>query len=150
VPDSSGQAGWMVVGGTSAGAPQWAGLIALADQERAAHGQAALGRVADQIYQLPARDFHDITVGGNGYAAGPAYALGPGRGTPRATLLAPGVAGVAPPVISPPPAPTPPPTGTTGGGTGTGTGTTTQPPTGGISAPVWYIPGFGFVYGFGF
>src|SRR5262249_57306410 len=32
----SGQTGWWTAGGTSAGAPQWAGLVALADQGRTA------------------------------------------------------------------------------------------------------------------
>src|SRR5262249_13571394 len=36
VPDAKGRTGWFRVGGTSAGAPQWAGLIAIADQARAA------------------------------------------------------------------------------------------------------------------
>ena len=34
VYDSYGQSGWQVVGGTSAGAPQWAGIIAIANQAR--------------------------------------------------------------------------------------------------------------------
>lgn len=34
------QAGWLVIGGTSAGTPQWAGLIATADQQRAAYVDA--------------------------------------------------------------------------------------------------------------
>ena len=40
VPDSNGDTGWFSYGGTSAGAPQWAALIALADQGRAAAGLA--------------------------------------------------------------------------------------------------------------
>src|SRR5262249_6306171 len=32
--------GWLVIGGTSAGAPQWAALVALADQVRAAANPA--------------------------------------------------------------------------------------------------------------
>jgi hypothetical protein len=43
VYDSSSGAGWLQVGGTSVGAPQWAGLIALANQGRAAAGKAPLG-----------------------------------------------------------------------------------------------------------
>ena len=49
VPDGSGSTGWMVVGGTSAGAPQWSALVVLADQERAAHGKAAMGRAQDTL-----------------------------------------------------------------------------------------------------
>ena len=36
--------GWMQIGGTSAGAPQWAALVAIADQGRAAAGLAARHR----------------------------------------------------------------------------------------------------------
>ena len=38
----SGQSGWWISGGTSAGAPQWAGIMALADQARAANGLGSL------------------------------------------------------------------------------------------------------------
>lgn len=41
VPDS-GYVGWSTVGGTSAGAPQWAALVAIANQLRATAGKAAL------------------------------------------------------------------------------------------------------------
>ena len=153
VPDDSGRSGWQVVGGTSAGSPQWAALIALANQERAAHGKATLGRAQDTIYTLAARDFHDITAGGNGYAARVGYDLVTGRGTPVANLLVPDLAGVAPPP-SPTTNPSPPSMGTTGagatsptGGTTTGGTTGTPPPTRGVSIPVWYWPGFGWNFG---
>src|SRR5437667_3849731 len=44
--------GWLVVGGTSAGAPQWAGLIALANDARARNGSAALDLPNTNIYSL--------------------------------------------------------------------------------------------------
>src|SRR5262249_23565377 len=111
VPDSSGQAGWMVVGGTSAGAPQWAGLIALADQERAARGRPALGGAPTHTSPLPGRDSHDIPGGGKGSPAGPGYDLETGRGTPIPALLAPDRPGAPPPVTPTPPAPNSPPSG---------------------------------------
>jgi hypothetical protein len=37
-----GVSGWATVGGTSAGAPQWAALVAIANQGRALNGQASL------------------------------------------------------------------------------------------------------------
>src|SRR5205823_10870004 len=40
--------GWIKVGGTSAGAPQWAALLAIADQGRAANGQPALNSTSPQ------------------------------------------------------------------------------------------------------
>jgi subtilase family serine protease len=153
VPDGSGSTGWMVVGGTSAGAPQWSALVALANQERAAHGKAALGRAQDTLYTLNARDFHDITAGGNGYAARVGYDLVTGRGTPVADLLVPDLAGVTPPTTTTTTPPTT--TGSTGSGTtttttGGGGTTTTRPPTGGVSVPIWYLPGgYGFGWGFG-
>jgi subtilase family serine protease len=159
VPDQYGNTGWMVVGGTSAGAPQWAGLIALANQQRAAHGLANIGRAQDAIYTLPASAFHDITAGGNGYAARVGYDLVTGRGTPIANLLVPALAGEPPSTTT---TTTPPSVGgstgtSTGGstttapvtGTGaTGTGTTKTPTTGITSAPVWFIP-ISFGWGFG-
>jgi subtilase family serine protease len=42
LPDQAGNAGWLQVGGTSAGAPQWAALIAIANQSRATAGNPSL------------------------------------------------------------------------------------------------------------
>jgi len=146
VPDDSGRSGWQVVGGTSAGAPQWAALVALANQERAAHGKAALGRAQDTLYTLSAGDFHDITAGGNGYAAQVGYDLVTGRGTPVANLLVPDLAGVTPPPANSPPAAGTGQTNSTGGTSAGGT-TTSPPPTRGVSAPVWNWPGFDWNFG---
>ena len=61
-----------VVGGTSLSAPSWAGLIALANQGRAAAGEATLGSASDPtatqeaLYSLPASDFNAVTSGTNG------------------------------------------------------------------------------------
>jgi len=83
--------GWQVVGGTSAGAPQWAGIIALVDQGRALHkvGSLNTNQALTALYSIPAGDFHDITTGSNGYNARPGYDLVTGRGTPRADKLIP-------------------------------------------------------------
>jgi subtilase family serine protease len=91
-------------GGTSAGAPFWAGLIALADQE-AGH---PLGFVNPAIYRIARgplyhKAFHDITTGNNtvvltstsppvtitGYQAGPGWDPVTGWGTPDAQVLIP-------------------------------------------------------------
>jgi subtilase family serine protease len=103
--DGGGQ-GYILVGagGTSAGAPFWAGLIALADQQ-AGH---ALGFVNPAIYQIARgpryhQAFHDITTGNNtvvltstsppvtitGYQAGPGWDPVTGWGTPDAEVLIP-------------------------------------------------------------
>jgi hypothetical protein len=88
-----GQSGWLVFGGTSAGAPQWAGLVALADQGRATplssnnltispEYNAATGTVY-------ASNYRDITSGSNGYAATTGYDLATGLGSPLANNLVP-------------------------------------------------------------
>jgi subtilase family serine protease len=86
--------GWTLAGGTSAGAPQWAAIIALADQARG----SALGynETLPGIYGLSSSDFHDITKGHNGYQAGPGYDLVTGIGTPIVSLLVPDLAAHAP------------------------------------------------------
>jgi subtilase family serine protease len=96
--DTSIYSGWLEAYGTSAGAPQWAALVAIADQGRALSGLGALdgpSQTLPLIYQLPGSDFHDITTGNNGgYSAGPGYDLVTGLGTPRANLIAPALAGI--------------------------------------------------------
>jgi subtilase family serine protease len=106
--DSSRQ-GYVAVGGTSAGTPQWAAIVALANELRARQVKPPLGLVSPVLYEIAkdkqayARDFHDITVGNNaldltafgldvsqfGFTAAPGYDLATGLGTPNvANLLA--------------------------------------------------------------
>ena len=47
-----GTSGWEIVGGTSAGAPQWAGIIAIANQARAANKLRALSSTPAYIYAI--------------------------------------------------------------------------------------------------
>jgi subtilase family serine protease len=95
--DTSSYGGWLQVYGTSAGAPQWAALIAIANQGRALNGQGSLdggSQTLPTLYQLPQSDFHDITSGSNGtYSAGPGYDLVTGRGSPVANLIVAGLVG---------------------------------------------------------
>jgi hypothetical protein len=88
--------------GTSVSAPCLAGLIAIADQGLAIQGLPTLNtdptlntspNLQTELYNLPSSDFHDITVGNNGYAAGPGYDLVSGIGTPVANLLIPDLVG---------------------------------------------------------
>jgi subtilase family serine protease len=90
-----GESGWWEVGGTSAGAPQWSALLAIADQGRAQSGQLALNSSSPQqvmsiLYDNPA-DFHDITsstsTGTPNYSAGPGYDYVTGMGSPIANLI---------------------------------------------------------------
>ncbi len=97
VYDSSGYSGWLAVGGTSAGAPQWAGLLAIANQGRALAGEGTLDgatQTLPMLYQLPQSDFHDVLSGSNGgYLAGTGYDLVTGRGSPLANLVVSGLVG---------------------------------------------------------
>ncbi len=105
----NGRSGWFRVAGTSAGAPQWAGLLALANQGRARSGKPALDGALPSVYALPASAFHDIVGGGNGYVAGPGYDLVTGRGTPFADRVVAGLVGATGAVTLPPRSAAPPP-----------------------------------------
>ena len=91
---------WTLAGGTSAAAPLWSGLMAIADQ-MAGKG---LGFINPTLYKLAlsnryALDFHDITSGNNsvnsqgvnvpGYAAVPGWDPITGLGSPDAENLLP-------------------------------------------------------------
>ena len=109
--------GWVSVGGTSAGAPQWAALVAIADEGRVLAGLGTLNGATQTlaaIYAASASDFHDITSGSTQFqSAGPGYDLATGRGSPVANLLVPYLASYGS-------------SSTSGGSTGGGT-TTTAP-----------------------
>ena len=89
----SGQSGWFQVGGTSAAAPAWAGLIAITDQGLATGGKGPLSgtQAQTQLYGLPSSDFHDITSGFNGYSATTGYDLVTGLGSPKANAVIAGL-----------------------------------------------------------
>jgi subtilase family serine protease len=75
-----GYVGWQEVGGTSVGAPSWAGIIAIADSARVSANSATLttSQVLTDVYTIYenstayANDFHDITTGSSllGYSFG--------------------------------------------------------------------------------
>jgi hypothetical protein len=103
---------WLQYGGTSVATPQWAGLIAVADQGRAAAGLGTLdgpSQTLPAIYQLPSGDFHDITTGNStgspNYWAGPGYDLVTGRGSPIVNLVVGGLASYGTAAIAPPSSP---------------------------------------------
>jgi subtilase family serine protease len=84
------------VGGTSAGSPQWAGIVALADQK----GGHRLGEINKSLYHIGKSDaygsaFHDVTTGNNsiagitGFAAAPGWDATTGLGTPDVANLIP-------------------------------------------------------------
>jgi len=85
---------WSQYGGTSAGAPQWAAIIAIADQGRSLSGLSSLdgrSQTLPMLYSFAASDFNDITTGtSNGsttISAGVGYDLVTGRGSPKANLV---------------------------------------------------------------
>jgi kumamolisin len=98
VPDVSGdadpQTGYnvlvdgqkLVIGGTSAVAPLWSGLIALLNQKLG----KPLGFIQPALYGLPqsAGAFHDITAGSNGaFGAAPGWDAATGLGSPSGQKL---------------------------------------------------------------
>jgi len=98
-----GEGGWFIVGGTSCSAPQWAGLIAIADQI-AGHD---IGYINPALYQLAAGPnyssyFFDVTIGNNqttsipGYSDSPGWDAVTGLGTPNAATLLPALAAFGP------------------------------------------------------
>ncbi len=100
---------WTQYGGTSAAAPQWAGLVAIADQGRALAGLGSLDGVTQTLptlYTLPASDFHDVTSGSSTgsprYTAQAGYDLVTGRGSPIANLVVAGLVGTTSTTTSPP------------------------------------------------
>jgi subtilase family serine protease len=94
---------WYQVGGTSAGSPQWAAILAIINGERVKAGKKSLAEsysygTLDAIYSL-ARDqygqaFYDVQRGANGYCgkaciAGPGYDVITGLGSPNIKNLVP-------------------------------------------------------------
>jgi kumamolisin len=74
-----------VIGGTSAVAPLWAGLVALINQSR----KQPVGFLNPLIYAATVESsFNDITVGGNdGYNAGKGWDACTGLGSPNGAKL---------------------------------------------------------------
>ena len=77
----------LVIGGTSAVAPLWAGLIAVANQQNS----TTAGFLQPQIYAAKAKaGFRDITSGNNGsFSAGSGWDACTGLGSPKTTTLIP-------------------------------------------------------------
>src|SRR5262249_36153948 len=78
---SNGNGCWTVEGGTSVGAPCWAGIIAIANQGRALIGAGPLdgaSQTLPTLYAISSNDFHAIPGGS---------ATSTGRGTPNGGSL---------------------------------------------------------------
>ena len=87
------------VGGTSIATPEWAGIIAMANEQAAANGKPPLGFLNPSLYRIGIgssydSDFHDITSGSNGeYSAVIGYDLVTGWGSPKGPNLIDALAG---------------------------------------------------------
>lgn len=99
----TGGTGWLAAGGTSIGAPQWAGLLAIGNAVRALSGKAVLGAVHTRLYASAtgsgyATLFADVVSGSNGSCgamcnAATGYDLLTGWGSPKGVALVGALAG---------------------------------------------------------
>ena len=103
-----GASGWITVGGTSAAAPMWAAMVALANEQAAKQGKGVLGFLNPALYKIASgshygSDFHDITppsnsslpsnndetgFNGGAYPVTQAYDIATGGGSFNASKLA--------------------------------------------------------------
>jgi kumamolisin len=116
-----------VVGGTSAVAPLWAGLVALINQSLG----KSVGYLNPPLYNIGESEdaFHDITSGNNGdFSAGPGWDACSGWGSPDGTNLLDALSAVSGTTTTPMPGTTPVAT-TTPATTTTPAPTTTPTPT---------------------
>jgi len=110
---------WVQFGGTSAAAPQWAAMVAIADQGRALSGLSSLDGATEllpRLYSMSSTNYNDITSGSsNGtprLTAAAGYDQVTGRGSPIANRLVAELVGtpvVTPPPVTPPVTPPTPP-----------------------------------------
>ena len=103
---------WNAYGGTSLAAPQWAGVVAVANAIRVANSKAMLGDIHTLLYKsiaavpgIYAAALGDVTEGTNGTCAtcraGVGYDQATGWGTPNATALFASLTGVSTAVAAP-------------------------------------------------
>ena len=108
----AGSASWLSAGGTSLATPQWAGLLAVANAQRAMAGKAALGQPHATLYaQIAsaagsyAAAFADVSSGSHGSCtlctAKTGYDQLTGLGTPNAASLLGQLAGATAVVVAP-------------------------------------------------
>src|SRR5207253_10774629 len=98
--------GWYDIGGTSLSCPQWAGLVAIADQMNGGNGLGLINRALYKVAANPAKyatDYFDVAHTATaavqndnqedpsipGYPAGPGWDPVTGLGTPNAAALLP-------------------------------------------------------------
>ncbi len=95
---TNNRTGWYSFGGTSIGAPQWAGIVAIANARRALKSLAPLGKFSPRLYQefgpglgSFGGGFMDLTTGANGKCAWcsamPGFDSPSGWGSPNGKLI---------------------------------------------------------------
>ncbi|GAA0689372.1 hypothetical protein GCM10010193_49480 [Kitasatospora atroaurantiaca] len=102
--DAPCSTGWYDIGGTSLACPEWAGMVAIADQLNG----GGLGLINPALYRIGAdpvkyaADFYDVTTGNNtadpavpGYPATTGWDPVTGLGTPNAAKLLPDLVAAA-------------------------------------------------------
>ncbi len=93
ISNYNGTTGWIQVGGTSAGAPQWAAQQALINAARSTSMSSTGSYIYSDATRAYATDFYDITSGSNGaYTATPGLDLVTGLGSPNAAAFVPDMA----------------------------------------------------------
>jgi subtilase family serine protease len=98
-------AGWVSAGGTSIGAPEWAGIVAISNAQRALSGKPAHGAPHESLYAVSTNSaiygtsFMDVVLGANGpcalCSAAAGYDAPTGLGTPNAADLLSRIVGFA-------------------------------------------------------
>lgn len=93
-PDSPfAEAGWLELGGTSVGVPQWAGVIALADQRRSNQRLSTDSLTSSAIYTAASGTLHWTNFRPIGNSS-TSFDLATGLGAPRVDRLVPALARV--------------------------------------------------------
>jgi subtilase family serine protease len=93
----AGVPGWQKIGGTSAGAPQWAGLVAIVDQGRQASGLKPIDgptQLLPALYNLSSNNFNTIKTDDSGALTFNGYNAYTGLGSPAANKLIPSLISV--------------------------------------------------------
>jgi len=114
ISPGSSSVSWLSAGGTSLATPQWAGIVTIANAQRALASKAALGSVQSVLYSQIALSasnyataFLDVKMGSDGSCAScsarAGYDEATGLGTPNVAGLLTQLGGTAgnPPVVTP-------------------------------------------------
>ncbi len=89
---------WYAAGGTSLSSPQWAGIAAVANAQRAFQGRGSMASLHQSLYRavwtvptVYSASLFDVTLGANGTCTGcvatPSYDIATGLGTPKGKAL---------------------------------------------------------------